>query len=847
MKTLTEKYNATLEGKFSKSQFVKDAKRELPKLISPFNGYQDTVQILKSKGMIFEKVKDTYVSSAKLEYSKIKGIDKFPLHDIERGIDYELEAAGFDSVSLDGVTQEEKDKACKKVVKNLEKDPLHYINLISGESSKVDKHDKMVPVKKGKEVDTFNGMKKATLKEGIGDPTKLEKVEEAAKETTFKPDEIKSVSFPNGTEVTVGEPVPNDEGIVTDIEKGQNGYLIIFQDGSEGGGVYLDFNGEEIDEDDFIEEKVAKSVEDVIDPHDYVEIGQGYLKNFKRPHTLKDADLETLGRKIVKVLARGDIEKAKRTFIDEVMGVDRKGNKKPEDSPSNYTKANEQMTDAEMDAIKDYGKKDEPVKPYVLGDKFSTDFDYEGMLKAGLKVRINTPLSDLEKLYDSFEDVNYHSENRLLSDVIDKIEKKDKSGALDAIRNYKKELNKTLDSINEGTTPIREKVNEYRGSADDIDRIVKDKAMDSGFEEREEAAEVIEYLANKYNLNLRMIQSYMDSPDEPVNPFAEDDVEETKGAPKGHYFTKTGNLVKGRLTKAARERGARLSDPKDKQRSKIPPVTQYNEITESTHEESVAKLIQDYYRNPKTGVSMISDQIVSEYFRTMKDWDQDGKWDGTDEGNERGMDDFNEFFDANYGYMFPSAADLDEKKGKDHDGDGDIDSDDYMAARDKAIKKAMGKDELAKESIKAIITKVLEEGVITEAATQELAKMADNYAGFDGMKGVVMTLQDIVTDIERYYENTRNKIQKAFDAMGQVKNEEGLNVGGFLAPAVETAFNRDLRPVTKQGFTKGIEQPKVKVLTQADIDAAKMGGAIAEEEPKQTVFTPIKENKNKKK
>ena len=51
---------------------------------------------------------------------------------------------------------------------------------------------------------------------------------------------------------------------------------------------------------------------------------------------------------------------------------------------------------------------------------------------------------------------------------------------------------------------------------------------------------------------------------------------ETKGAPKGHYFTKSGNLVKGRLTKDAREKGARLSDPKDKQRSKVPPVTQYN-------------------------------------------------------------------------------------------------------------------------------------------------------------------------------------------------------------------------------------------------------------------------------
>jgi len=29
---------------------------------------------------------------------------------------------------------------------------------------------------------------------------------------------------------------------------------------------------------------------------------------------------------------------------------------------------------------------------------------------------------------------------------------------------------------------------------------------------------------------------------------------------------------------------------------------------------------------------------------------------------------------------------------KDHDGDGDIDSDDYMAAKDKAIKKAMGEE-----------------------------------------------------------------------------------------------------------------------------------------------------------
>jgi len=52
---------------------------------------------------------------------------------------------------------------------------------------------------------------------------------------------------------------------------------------------------------------------------------------------------------------------------------------------------------------------------------------------------------------------------------------------------------------------------------------------------------------------------------------------ETKEAPAGHYFTKSGNLVKGRMSADAKERGARKSDPKDKQRSKVPPVSQTRE------------------------------------------------------------------------------------------------------------------------------------------------------------------------------------------------------------------------------------------------------------------------------
>ena len=46
MKTLQEKYNAILEGNFSKEQFLRDARLQLPNLITQYNGYEDTVQIL---------------------------------------------------------------------------------------------------------------------------------------------------------------------------------------------------------------------------------------------------------------------------------------------------------------------------------------------------------------------------------------------------------------------------------------------------------------------------------------------------------------------------------------------------------------------------------------------------------------------------------------------------------------------------------------------------------------------------------------------------------------------------------------------------------------------------------
>lgn len=229
MKTLQEKYNAIQEGSFSKEQFIRDARLQLPNLITQYNGYDDAVQILKNRGMIvetthsdkegqlrdapvgaratgggygpFEKIKtntwknlkagslqhsealarhiggfDDFkitetVTEARLtknsltdyRYKPTNDMDKYPYEQILRGLRVELEGLNVTATP----TPDEYKKALAKVLKNLEKDEIYYTNRIAGKTKKVDLHDKMVDATEKNTVDTFNGMKKAELKEGF--------------------------------------------------------------------------------------------------------------------------------------------------------------------------------------------------------------------------------------------------------------------------------------------------------------------------------------------------------------------------------------------------------------------------------------------------------------------------------------------------------------------------------------------------------------------------------------------------------------------------------------------------------------------------------------------------------
>ena len=117
MRTLQEKYNGVLEGKFSKTQFRRDAAIEMPQFVSTVNSFDDTVAILKNKGAITEAKKQ------EPKYSTAKPADTIAPDVLDTGIKFELDKKYG---TLD-VTPEQYEKCKEMAIKNLAKDVLYYV------------------------------------------------------------------------------------------------------------------------------------------------------------------------------------------------------------------------------------------------------------------------------------------------------------------------------------------------------------------------------------------------------------------------------------------------------------------------------------------------------------------------------------------------------------------------------------------------------------------------------------------------------------------------------------------------------------------------------------------------
>ena len=153
-KTLQEQYNLIKEGKGNKQQFFKSARHIFPDLVTPVNTFEDTVTILKNRGVISENI-GGLVTKGKTpdwhsifkekvaEAKEVKAVEKETTKDVTdmatRGYDYKDEK-NWDNVFgqefLKGYYTEMKDpknegkdvNELKAIVaKNLAKDVNHYV------------------------------------------------------------------------------------------------------------------------------------------------------------------------------------------------------------------------------------------------------------------------------------------------------------------------------------------------------------------------------------------------------------------------------------------------------------------------------------------------------------------------------------------------------------------------------------------------------------------------------------------------------------------------------------------------------------------------------------------------
>ena len=844
--TVTEKHKAVNEGRMSKSEFVRQMRQSYPMYISPQNGYDATVQILKNKQMLFEEkeyeVDDTF---------------KYSDDSLRRAIDIELEAMGL--MSHETISMEDQVKAKKKAIANLKKDPLHYYHLISGDSSKVNKHDKPVEVKKGNEVDTFNGMKKATLKEA------KQNLEEGTRAL---------VGYLAGNRLTTaynhydGYPSGLGKGLMThynndDLAKdiAMKGYITSMDpDSGEISQTHQDPPKKiTLPEDS---EEMAREVAEEIDGMG-ADYGYIWHDEMNQWHTIKNTGIRSMIDQItdkmgVQTEVEEDIVPAEEAVAEPTL-KERLREALSDPAKLKIAKAIKAkypiITARDIDTFLDMHGKDIDNGADPM-DEFEEFFhaNYEGPSDMEEK-RIRVRKEGLDADFAPSPNSDVMDANAEDYDVATAFKKArvDMSKPVTVIHSYGHAQYADSDKDEMSAEAAIKKLEAERQDrskqyTDDGEKVPEDH---HGYE-YENYSILDEEMPEGHEYKFAYFQT--GDADYAITQ-EKSGVSEKKG--KDHdgdgdidsddYMAAKDKAIKKAMGKEVEEL-KEYSDDDDEQewREEFPNAIKYSWEQNDGGVEAVDDYIDNLFSRGKPDISKeeAMEMMGRPDDETAKAFNQAFITQMQETDDTGGQYDdyqytinllyayektYGEPFNTNLIKFLPAYKD---EKPKTYD--------EYK----KYVSNLLGKDineSVVRKNLKSIITKVLEEEVINEAATNDLAKIADEYEDFGGLKPAVISLQNIVTEIESFYDKTREKIQKVYDALGNVTNDEGLKVGAFITPSIENAFKRDLKHIIKNQFTGGLNMPQVRRISQDDINR----GTVQQEAPKDTVFSPINEKKNK--
>ena len=192
MKNIQAQYTDLLEGRMSKSNFMRNVRMEFPQYVSNVSSYEDSIKILKGKRILSEAAKPegVYGHNPNAETPPEPGIDQLNYYQVYHGIQYEL-------AQMPEITDENYIKARKKVVDTILKDPDAYKQL------------QLANFKSVKEMDQDLKMKEVKATNLIDKPNEMKVIKKDSKantEDTLEKKEKKKAKNPKGIKVQTQAP-----------------------------------------------------------------------------------------------------------------------------------------------------------------------------------------------------------------------------------------------------------------------------------------------------------------------------------------------------------------------------------------------------------------------------------------------------------------------------------------------------------------------------------------------------------------------------------------------------------------------------------------------------------------
>jgi hypothetical protein len=152
---------------------------------------------------------------------------------------------------------------------------------------------------------------------------------------------------------------------------------------------------------------------------------------------------------------------------------------------------------------------------YQIGSGWTSDFDYDGMLKAGLKTGVDTDIKLLKKMAEDYTDVNYHREASHLYNAIEALEENAIKEASMFFGDFHAEIEETMKSQGMDIEPTLGKfmASKMEENTEAVDLAIEASQEKAGIKEARTYASVDKEVADRIEgmLNISMKAKFLNA------------------------------------------------------------------------------------------------------------------------------------------------------------------------------------------------------------------------------------------------------------------------------------------------------------------------------------------------